>query len=48
MVAYQWSNMILVEPLKSRKDVFRLTAYDAIMQHLKDKGLTVDLQIMDN
>ena len=48
MVAYHSSNVILVEPFKSRKDTFRLAAYDTIMQLLKDKGLLVDLQILDN
>ena len=48
MVAYHSSNVILVEPFKSQKDTHRLAAYDAIMQRLKDKGLAVDLQILDN
>ena len=48
MVAYHSSNVILFEPFKSRKDAFRLAAYDTIMQRLKDKGLLVDLQILDN
>ena len=48
MVAYHSSNVILVEPFKSRKDTHRLAAYDVIMQRLKDKGLTVDLQVLDN
>ena len=48
MVDDHSSNVILVEPFKSRKDTFRLTAYDTIMQRLKDKGLLVDLQILDN
>ena len=48
MVAYHSSNVILVEPFKSRKDTFRLAAYDTIIQRLKDKDLLVDLQIVDN
>ena len=48
MVAYHSSNVILVEPFKSRKYTFRLATYDTIMQRLKDKGLLVDLQILDN
>ena len=48
MVAYHSSNLILVDPFKSRKDASRLAAYDTIMQHLKDKGLLVDLQILYN
>ena len=48
MVAYHSSNVILVEPFKSRKDTFRLAAYNTIIQRLKDKGLLVDLQIVDN
>ena len=42
MVAYHSSNVILVEPFKSRKDTVRLAAYDTIMKRLKDKGLLVD------
>ena len=38
MVAYHSSNVILVETFKSRKDTFRLAAYDTIMQRLKEKG----------
>ena len=48
MVAYHSSNVILVEPFKSRKDTFCLAAYDTIMQRLKKKGLLIDLQILDN
>ena len=48
MVAYHSSNVIIVEPFKSRKDAFRLATYDTIMQRLKDKGLLVDLQILEN
>ena len=48
MVAYHSSNVILVEPFKSRRDAFRLAAYEMIMQRLKDKGLLVDLQILNN
>ena len=48
MVAYHSSNAILVAPFKSRKDKHRLPAYNSIMQRLKDKGLTTDLQILDN
>ena len=48
MVDYHSSNVILVEPFKSRKDTFCLAAYDTIMQRLKNKGLLIDLQILDN
>ena len=48
MVAYHSPNVILIEPFKSRKDMFRLAAYDTIIQRLKDKGLLIDLQILDN
>ena len=48
MVAYHSSNVILIDPFKSRKDTFGLAAYDTIMQLLKEKGLLVDLQILDN
>ena len=37
MVAYHLSNVIFFEPFASRKDKHRLTAYNVIMQELKDK-----------
>ena len=48
MIAYHSLNVILVEPFNSRKDTHQLAAYDAIMHRLKDKGLAVDLQILNN
>ena len=48
MVTYHLSNIILGDPFKFQKDTFRLTACDLIMQRFKDKGLTMDLQILDN
>ena len=48
MVAYHFSNVILVEPFSSRKDKNRLAAYNAIMQRLKEKYLPADLHILDN
>ena len=48
MVSYHSSNVILFEPFASRKDKHRLAAYNVIMQHLKDRNLLVDLQILDN
>ena len=48
MVAYHSSNVILVEPFPSRKDKYRLEAYNSIMQRLKQKDLLVHLHILDN
>ena len=49
MIAYHRdSNAILCEPFKTRADKHRLQAYDAIMQRLSERGLHVDLQILDN
>ena len=48
MVAYHYSNVIIVDPFYSRKDKYRLEAYNAIMQRLKEKDLLVDLQILEN
>ena len=48
MVAYQSSNVIPVEPFSSRKDKYRLAAYNVIMHRLKEKDLLVDLHILDN
>ena len=38
MVAYHSFNVILVEPFSSRKDKYRLEAYNAIMQRLNYQG----------
>ena len=49
MVAFHdAANVILVEPFKSRGDHHRLPAYDNLMNRLKRRGLTVDMQFMDN
>ena len=49
MVAYHCdSNAILAVPFTLRKDQHRLQAYDKIMQQLTDRGMIVDLQILDN
>ena len=39
-----WLNLLL----HSRKDKHTLKAYNTIMERLKAKGLTVDLQVLDN
>lgn len=51
MVAYHCdcdANIILACPFKSQKDQHRLAAYNSIMTRLKKKGLTANLQILDN
>ena len=48
MVAYQSSNVILIELIATRKDKHRIAAYNVIMQRLKERNLLVDLQILDN
>jgi len=49
MIAYhEDGNLILQQPFKSKKDVHRITAYNAIMTHLAARGLSVDLQILDS
>ena len=48
MLAYHYSNVILVAPFKTRKYHHILAAYNSIMQNLKNKGLTTHLQILDN
>jgi hypothetical protein len=48
MVGYHSSNVILVKSFKTQKDTHRLMVYDAMMQRLKDRGLAVDLQILNN
>ena len=49
MIAYhEEGNLILQQAFKSKKDVHRIAACNAIMTQLAAKGLSVDLQIMDN
>jgi hypothetical protein len=49
MIAYhEEGNLILQQPFKSKKDVHRIAAYNAIMTRLAAKGLNVDMQILDN
>ena len=49
MVAYHCdSNAILACPFKTRKDCHRLAAYNSVMERLQQRGLDVDLQILDN
>jgi hypothetical protein len=49
MVAFHdAANVILVEPFKSKSDHHRIPADDILMNRLKRRGLTVDMQFMDN
>jgi hypothetical protein len=49
MIAYYADgNIILQQPFKNKSDAHRLAAYNTIMTRLAAKGLSVDLQIMDN
>jgi hypothetical protein len=48
-IAYhEEGNLILQQPFKSKKDVHRIAAYNSIRTRLAAKGLSVDLQILDN
>ena len=49
MIAYHKDgNLILQQPFKSKKDVHRIAAYNAIITRLTAQGLSVDLHILDN
>ena len=49
MVAYHCdSNTILKAAFKTRSDRHRLEAYNSIMERLRARGHSVDLQILDN
>ena len=49
MVAYHcYSNEIIDVPFKSRKYKYHMVAYNSIIQHLKDRNIIVNLQILDN
>ena len=48
MVEYDSSNVMLATPFKTRKYQHRPNAYNSIIQRLKNRGLTTDLQILYN
>ena len=49
MITYHCdTNLILAEPLTSRKDKHRLLVYDKLMRRLRNNKLTVYLQILEN
>ncbi len=49
MTAYHANgNLILQQTFKSRSNKHPIAAYNTIMTHLAARGLTVDLQILDN
>jgi hypothetical protein len=41
-------NLILQQAFKSKSDRHQIAAYNATMTHLAARGLSVDLQILDN
>jgi len=41
-------NLVLQQAFKSKSDQHRIAAYNAIMTHVAARGLSVDLQILDN
>jgi hypothetical protein len=49
MIAYHADgNLILQLPFKTKSDAHRLADYNTLMTRLAAKGLSVDLQVMDN
>ena len=42
------SNTILIKPFQSCHDRHRIAAYSCIMTRLRERGHTVDLQVLDN
>jgi len=42
------SDAFMQAPFKTKKDAHRIAAYNSIMQRLKSRGHSVDLQILDN
>jgi hypothetical protein len=49
MIAYHADgNLILQQAFQTKSDCHRITAYNAIMTQLAARGLSVDLQILDN
>ena len=49
MIAYHCnSNAILAQPFNTRANKHHMVAYNSIMQRLENKGMLVDLKILDN
>ena len=49
MIAYHCDlNVILARTINSRKDIYRLRAYNIIMERLKIRGHHANLQVLDN
>ncbi len=49
MIAYHANgNLILQQAFKTRSDKHRIAAYNSIMTRLTARGLSVNLQILDN
>ena len=48
MVSYHSPNVILVAHFKTRKYQHQISAYNSIVQSLKERGLTTELHILDN
>jgi hypothetical protein len=49
MIAFHANgNLILQQAFKSKSDRHQIAAYNAIMTRLAARGLSVDLQILDN
>ena len=49
MITYHCdANLILAEPLSSKKDTHQLLVYNKIMLGLTDNNLSVNLQILEN
>jgi hypothetical protein len=48
IACYANGNLILQQAFKSKSDRHRIAAYNTIMIHLMARGLSVDLQILDN
>ena len=49
MCAYHvWENVILVEAYQTKHDRHRLPAYNRMMKQLKQAGMQVKMQVLDN
>ena len=48
MVAYHYTNVIVGTPFKTIKYQHRLAVYNSIMQRLNKRGLSKDLQTLEN
>ena len=42
------ANAIIIQPFKSKADAHQIPAYNAIMERMKARGVSINLHVLDN